>query len=80
MAELCKDCFYKYNPNCSLLLEISKDKELCEGCGEIKRVVIGFKRNYYTDILDFALSDIEAPTKEQKERIWRKIQSRIREE
>ncbi|MEW6687325.1 MAG: hypothetical protein AB1393_14165 [Candidatus Edwardsbacteria bacterium] len=43
MAEFCKHCFYKYeiapvNNNETLIL--SKEKKFCEGCGQIKRIVV----------------------------------------
>lgn len=40
MAEFCRDCFYKYNPKCGgYHLKMSRDKDICEGCGKWKRVV-----------------------------------------
>lgn len=43
MAEFCKDCFEKYlTPDRSVVdhVILSKDPELCEGCGEYKPVVV----------------------------------------
>ena len=47
MAEFCKECFLKYNPNCAgYHLRMSRDKDLCEGCGEWKRVVETIDRGW----------------------------------
>ena len=49
MAEFCLDCFNKMNETdyAEDEVEISKDLELCEGCGEYKRVVIKLENDYY---------------------------------
>ena len=39
MAEFCKDCFKKMCPGW-LIISVSKEEDLCEGCGEWKPVVI----------------------------------------
>lgn len=39
MAEFCKDCFLRIEPNMRVT-EVSDDLDLCEGCGEYKQVVI----------------------------------------
>lgn len=39
MAEFCKDCFEKLNPDW-IIITISNDVDLCEGCGEWRPVVI----------------------------------------
>ena len=45
MAEFCKECFIKIEPeyvkNKELIL--SEDDDLCEGCGQFKPVVIDIK-------------------------------------
>ena len=48
MADFCLDCWNKINKTNDSEREyvLSKDTELCEGCGEWKRVVIA-KRNFY---------------------------------
>ena len=39
MAEFCKDCFKKMCPDW-IITEVSRENDLCEGCGEWKPVVI----------------------------------------
>ena len=39
MAEFCKDCFKKMCPDW-IITEVSREKDICEGCGEWKPVVI----------------------------------------
>lgn len=40
MAEYCKDCFKKWNPNVDEhRLRMSREVELCEGCGQLKPCV-----------------------------------------
>ena len=40
MAEYCKDCFKKWNPNVDeRRLRMSREAELCEGCGQLKPCV-----------------------------------------
>ena len=57
MAEFCEDCFLKYNPECAgKPLILSKDRDLCEGCGEYKRVVDGIGRRYLFSFLPLQLS------------------------
>lgn len=43
MAEFCKKCFVKMNKGSvkEEQLEMSKDNDFCESCGEVKPVVIG---------------------------------------
>jgi len=41
MAEFCKDCFKKEVGNEEVI--VSSWKELCEGCGEIKQIVVTVK-------------------------------------
>lgn len=45
MAEFCVDCWEKYNGNMGydVVLSSKYDLDLCEGCGEYKRVVIGVR-------------------------------------
>ena len=51
MSEFCKDCFLKYNPECKgYSLRLSKEKDLCEGCGQMKRVVDGYG-NIFDDLI-----------------------------
>ena len=48
VAEFCPECWNKLNgfddPKESYILSL--EKELCEGCGEWKRVVIGRRKHY----------------------------------
>ena len=40
MAEFCKDCFLRMNGNTyANRIILSRDLDICEGCGEWKRVV-----------------------------------------
>lgn len=40
MAEYCKDCFKKWNPNVDERRpRMSQEAELCEGCGQLKPCV-----------------------------------------
>lgn len=51
MAEFCEECFRKLNPECAgYSLEISRDKDFCEGCAKWKRVVIGFKPSIFNQV------------------------------
>ena len=49
MAEFCLDCWNKLNniEENENKYVISKDLELCEGCGEWKRVIIMERKAYY---------------------------------
>jgi hypothetical protein len=38
MAEFCKECFERIFGNSNVIE--SEDDDLCEGCGEVKKVVI----------------------------------------
>ena len=53
MAEFCKDCWNKmFNTKGGRIKYImSKDPELCEGCGHYKKVVIIERAYYYGRIL-----------------------------
>ena len=43
MADFCLDCFKKFEPNANENnTMLSEDNDFCEGCGEIKPVVIEF--------------------------------------
>ena len=54
MSEFCKECFYKYNPECAgYPVRLSRDKDLCEGCGEWKKVVIELKRGLFDNFIDY---------------------------
>lgn len=45
MAEYCKDCFKKWNPDVDEhRLVMSREVELCEGCGQLKPCVERVKR------------------------------------
>lgn len=44
MAEFCKSCFMKLDPTVAeSLIVLSNTTELCEGCGEVKQVVVEVK-------------------------------------
>ena len=49
MAEFCLDCFNKINKSNDgeEKFVLSKDLDLCEGCGQWKHVVIMERRAYY---------------------------------
>ena len=53
MAEFCKDCAVKILglPAKSLIMSDESDPDLCEGCGEIKPVVVGLKETWYERIM-----------------------------
>ena len=58
IAEFCKECFLKYNPECAgKHMIMSKDLDLCEGCGQFKPVVEGYRIRLFTDILIEAITD-----------------------
>lgn len=47
MAEFCKDCFAKYISPTPCVVDhaiLSKELDLCEGCGEYKHVVVRISR------------------------------------
>lgn len=48
MAEFCFDCINRYKGHSLNKKDfiISKDFTICEGCGEMKQVVIGKKQRY----------------------------------
>lgn len=46
MAEFCKECFLKFiwhTPSDGTQIILSEEPDLCEGCGEIKPVVVAVK-------------------------------------
>jgi hypothetical protein len=46
VAEFCLNCFKKIEPNANeYTTKLSEDLDFCEGCGEIKNVVIEFDEN-----------------------------------
>ena len=46
MAEFCLDCFKKFEPNANEdNTVLSEYNDFCEGCGEVKPVVICFEEN-----------------------------------
>ena len=49
MAEFCLDCWNRINGTNDSPEKyiISKDLDLCEGCGEWKPVIEGFRNGYY---------------------------------
>ena len=49
MAEFCLDCWNKLNNtnDSEKIYKLSKDKELCEGCGEVKNIIIMTQKAYY---------------------------------
>ncbi|MBQ2897976.1 MAG: hypothetical protein IJE46_06645 [Clostridia bacterium] len=49
MAEFCLDCWNRMNGTCDSEEEyiISKDLDLCEGCGQWKHVIVAKKEFYY---------------------------------
>ena len=49
MAEFCKECWKKINgiDNGKVGYRLSKELDLCEGCGEYKRVVVELRRNTF---------------------------------
>jgi hypothetical protein len=52
MAEFCKECFLKYNPKyAGYHLRLSRDKDLCEGCGKWKKVVETIDRGFLFDMI-----------------------------
>lgn len=43
MSEFCLECFKQLDPNANELnTTLSNWAELCEGCGQIKKIVISF--------------------------------------
>ena len=57
MAEFCRDCWNKYHKNDPARnYVLSPDLDLCEGCGEMKRIVLYRKTNPFSiDLLLFFL-------------------------
>lgn len=55
MAEFCLDCYNKRNNTNESERKyiVSKELDLCEGCGQIKRVVIIKRSTYYMHKLRF---------------------------
>ena len=56
MAEFCPECMKRYHgyyAGDQKKYVLSKDLDLCEGCGEWKRVVVRIKRD--DSLLDFIL-------------------------
>ncbi len=49
MAEFCLDCWNRINESndSEKKIVLSKDLELCEGCGEWKPVIITLRKRYY---------------------------------
>ena len=57
MAEFCLDCWNKINESNDSEKKyiISKDLDLCEGCGEWKPVIIMERRAYYAHKLRYVI-------------------------
>ena len=53
VAEFCKACFYKMNPKEYYAPVMSKpwDRDLCEGCGKWKRVVVDLHPPLFFDLI-----------------------------
>ena len=53
MAEFCKECYIAV---CGGIrndrIKLSKDLDLCEGCGEYKRVIVSVRPTFKTFIMD----------------------------
>lgn len=49
MADFCVDCWNKLNEEnkSEKSYVLSRDLDLCEGCGEYKRVIMGDRETYY---------------------------------
>ncbi len=49
MAEFCPDCWNKLNgfKDGEKKYVVTKDLDLCEGCGELKQVIIAERSDYY---------------------------------
>ncbi len=49
MAEFCLDCWNKLNQSNYKKVKyiISKDLDLCEGCGKLKQVIVAERLSYY---------------------------------
>ncbi len=55
MAEFCRDCFYRLNPNTQYTVVLSKpwDRDLCEGCRKMKRVVVDLRPSMLLELIGF---------------------------
>lgn len=55
MAEFCLECWNELNGTNDSEKEyiMSKDLDLCEGCGEWKRVIVAERKIYYFGMLGF---------------------------
>lgn len=48
MAEYCKDCFKKLNPQVDVhRIVMSREMELCEGCGQLRPCVVRLRKNRF---------------------------------
>lgn len=49
MAEFCVDCWNEINEtkDPSEKFVLSREKELCEGCGELKRTITAIRRTWW---------------------------------
>ena len=49
MAEFCLDCWNRMNgtKDPSFMYIMSKNLELCEGCGEYRHIIVTKRRHYY---------------------------------
>ncbi len=61
MAEFCLDCWNKLNEtnDSKRKYVISKDLDLCEGCGEYKHVIVRMKRYYCMRTQDILLIPVK---------------------
>ena len=57
MAEFCLDCWNELNGtnDSPRKYVISRELDLCEGCGEYKHVIVRMKRYYYLRTIDILL-------------------------
>lgn len=49
MAEFCLECWNKMNHTRLTKKDVflSKDLDLCEGCAELKRVIVRYKKRFF---------------------------------
>lgn len=61
MADFCLDCWNKINKtnDSGRKYILTEDLELCEGCGEWKRVIIAKRNSYYMYELRYVTFPIE---------------------
>ena len=61
MAAFCSDCLNRMNKTNKSEKQyiISKHTELCEGCGELKRVVIAKRGNFFLRVFSYFMIPIK---------------------